>query len=417
MYVERLLLNEFRAIAHSDIEFTYPMATRASREELSNINVLVGTNGGGKSTILKAIAAAVLAERVDLVDLTGNSILAWPRIGGTGSCYARVTYRTSFPPGNQESGGDEVDPFEIGLEGVSESWVAVNDRGVRHSSRNEDSAGADSAGINLFGYGPQRSAGRDLDDSLALDPTAMVANLFETQEQLFAPEPWLLEVSAETRDAINVLMPPDVILTGAMRGDEIEVENRGLRVPRSMLSDGAQSYMAWILDLIFRLRQTGDSDDFWEVRGTVLLDEVDQRMHPRWQQVVLQRLADGLPNLQFICSAHSPLLAGGLRPENLTVLEPDYDAPGEGAMKASRYEEDVFGRTADGVLTSSYFNLASSRPERFQQELRRLADAASMMDEAAVEFIRKLATGSSDDDVRVRSELVRRPDRLRRRRE
>ncbi|HEY5890066.1 MAG TPA: hypothetical protein VIW94_05145 [Acidimicrobiia bacterium] len=51
MYVERLVLNEFRAIASSDIVFIHPMSPQTARRELPNINLLVGTNGGGKSTI------------------------------------------------------------------------------------------------------------------------------------------------------------------------------------------------------------------------------------------------------------------------------------------------------------------------------------------------------------------------------
>jgi hypothetical protein len=140
-------------------------------------------------------------------------------------------------------------------------------------------------------------------------------------------------------------------------------------------------------------------------------------MHPRWQQVVLQQLADGLPRLQFVCTAHSPLLAGSLRPENLTVLEPDFNAPGEGAMMASQFAEDIYGRTADGVLTSSYFNLSSSRSAEFQHDLRRLSDAAADTDQAAIDFIRTLATGSSEEDIHIRSELIKRPERFRRRRE
>lgn len=398
MYVERLLLNEFRAIAHSDIEFIHPLSPDAKTRELANINLLVGTNGGGKSTILKAIASAVLGSRVDLVGLTDGAILGWPRIGATEPCSARITYRLQ-------------EPTHPGLGPVAEGRLTVGPEGVEHT--NGGSAGDD--GINLFGYGPQRSVGPALDPEMALSPVSRVANLFEQSRYLYAPEPWLQNVHASSLEAINTLMPPDVVLTGEMSGDQIEVENRGLRVPSGLLSDGAQSYMAWMLDLVFRLQEAGETEDFWTVPGAVLIDEIDQRMHPRWQQVVLQRLADGLPNLQFIATAHSPLLAGGLRPENLTVLEPDFDASGEGAMKASRYEEDIYGRTADGVLTSSYFNLASSRSEQFTQSLRRLADRAAKLDDAAVEFIKMLA-GSNDEDIQVRTELIERPDRLRRRR-
>lgn len=408
MYVERLFLNEFRAIARSDIEFTHPTSPGSERLELPNINLLVGTNGGGKSTILKGIAAAVLGGQVDLMDLTGDSILAWPRRGATGPCYARVTYRT----GPKARAG--VGPA---AGSVHEDWVQIDTEAIRHSREKEPSPAGDGAIPKLFGYGPQRLTSPELRPGEALDATGRVANLFERRQELHAPEPWVPHIGDETLTAINTLMPPDTRLTGGMQGDEVEVENRGLKVSRTMVSDGAQSYMAWLLDLVFRLLEAGAAEGLSGVPATVLIDEVDQRMHPSWQQIVLRRLSDGLPDVQFIGTAHSPLLAGGLRPENLTVLEPDHDAPGEGAMKASHFEEDVYGHTADGVLTSSYFSLPSSRSEDFRQQLRRLAEAAAEMDEEAVDFIRMLAAGSTAGDIRVRGELVARPDRLRRRRQ
>lgn len=394
MYVDRLLLNDFRAIAHSDIEFIHPMSPGADSRELRNINLLVGTNGGGKSTVLKAIAAAVLGDVVDLDHLTAGSIENWPRIGGQGSCIAEATYRS-------ESGGETWR--------ISQGRLEIDSQGLTH-----DGPDITDQKVRLFGYGPLRTSWDDLDTADALDPTSQVSNLFERTQHLYRPEPWLSKVEPKVLGSINAMMPPDTRLTGKIEDGQIVVENRGLEVARGLLSDGIQSYLAWTLDLIYRLRLL-DKGDFTRVRATVLVDEVDQRMHPSWQQSVLQRLADGLPSVQFICSAHSALLAGGLRPENLTVLEPDYDAPGEGAMKASHLGEDIYGKTADGVLTSSYFNLASTRSEQFRQELRSLADAARTTDDAAIDFIRMLTAGSSDD-IRVRSEIIPRPDRLRRRR-
>jgi energy-coupling factor transporter ATP-binding protein EcfA2 len=408
MYVENLVLNEFRAIARSNIEFIHPLSAGADSRELANINLLVGTNGGGKSTILKAIAAAALGDVVNLRDITGDAVLEWPRIGRTGDCYAEVTY-VETTAGRV---GDPT-PAQRSRQSTTEK-LAITADGVRHSR--DDELGLGERPLNLFGYGPLRMVSSELDPSQALTPGATVANLFESNPHLYAPEPWLPDVSTDRVNEINVLMPPDTFLTGELREGQIEVENRGLKVARRMLSDGIQGYMAWVLDLIFRLMQSSDNGNFTGVTATVLVDEVDQRMHPQWQQSVLQRLADGLPNIQFICSAHSPLLAGGLRPENLTVLEPDHNAPGEGAMKASHLTEDIYGQTADGVLTSSYFNLASTRSEAFQQELRTLAEAAASIDQAAVDFMRMLTAGSSDD-IHVRSEIVRRPDRLRRRRQ
>ena len=407
MHVDNLVLRDFRAIARSNIDFVHPFSPGSDNRELPNINLLVGTNGGGKSTILKAIAGAALGDVVNLRDITGDAVLAWPRIGRTGDCLAEVTYVETIP-GPVDASLSAPRSKRFTTERLS---VTADD--VKHSR--DDELGLVERQLNLFGYGPLRMASSQLDPSHALDPESMVANLFESAPHLYAPESWLPDVDAARIEEINLLMPPDTFLTGRLHGDQIEVENRGLEVPRGMLSDGIQSYMAWVLDLVFRLRQLSDDGSFTGVTGTVLVDEVDQRMHPQWQQSVLQRLADGLPNIQFICSAHSPLLAGGLRPENLTVLEPDHNAPGEGAMKASHLTEDIYGQTADGVLTSSYFNLASTRSEGFRQELRTLAEAARSTDQAALDFIRMLTAGSSDD-IHVRSEIVRRPERFRGRR-
>lgn len=404
MYVDSLTLSDFRAIARADVEFTHPLSPRAGDLELPNINLLIGTNGGGKSTVLKGIASAVLSPVIDLEEMTGGSIVNWPRIGGTGPSEARVTYRREV---------SSLTPNTADAMTVHVGSMIIEDGS--YTSRSELSPG-DTTPLKLFGYGPQRFTAGPADQDGRDEQSERVANLFELSQFLRPPEPWLPEVSGESLAAINLLMPPDTSLTGRLRDGQIEVTSRGLTVTRGMLSDGAQSYMAWVLDLISRLREScDDAETYVDVTGTVLVDEIDQRMHPRWQQIVLKRLAEGLPRLQFICSAHSPLLAGGLRPGNLTVLNPDFDAPGEGAMTASHYEEDIYGHTTDRVLTSSYFSLASSRSELFQEDLRLLAAEAADSDDKAVEFIKTLA-GTADAGRGGRTPTRDRPDRLRRRR-
>ena len=156
-----------------------------------------------------------------------------------------------------------------------------------------------------------------------------------------------------------------------------------------------------MLDLVRRIAEaTPAGTDIHDIAGVVMVDELDQRMHPRWQQRVLGRLASMLPNLQFLLTTHSPLLASGLHAHNLILLEPDPDASGYGAMRARRLSEEIYGSTADQVLTSSYFNLEMSRSQPFQAELRRLSLAAREGDpESALEHMRRSArTGRRRDD-------------------
>jgi energy-coupling factor transporter ATP-binding protein EcfA2 len=407
VYVEQLSLGEFRAVRSSSIGFVHPASSGADRREYPNINLLVGGNGGGKSTVLKAAAAAIVARHTDLGAVTDGDILGWPRIGATQPTTVRVTLRVLA---TADLDGQLIDD-------------GITITGEGGSSRVELLAGPQTTTpeqLRLFAYGSRRAlAEPDADLRVGGDEqAAAVASLLSDRTQLVPPERLFADRTASERrdllDLVNPLMPPDTAVTGDIDGSgRLLVESRGLVVPRTVLSDGAQSFLAWLFDLLSRLEQHASDGGLGAVAGTVLVDEIDQRMHPGWQQTLLSQLSGGLPQLQFIATAHSPLVAAGLRAENLTLLEPDPDAPGHGAMQATRLSEDLYGRTADGVLTSSYFNLASSRSDRFREQLQRLADAGRDRDDAALEFIRALTTGSGGAD---RAPLVPRPERLQRRR-
>jgi predicted ATP-binding protein involved in virulence len=56
------------------------------------------------------------------------------------------------------------------------------------------------------------------------------------------------------------------------------------------------------------------------VRGIVLIDELDQHLHPSLQAAILPRLTQLLPATQFVATTHSPLLALGADPSELVVL-------------------------------------------------------------------------------------------------
>lgn len=256
------------------------------------------------------------------------------------------------------------------------------------------------------------TAGADRRAAALADRVARVKNLLEPSTPLVPLEAWLPGLRRSRRrshdaivEIIDRLLPAGARFEGRLEGDAYLFAQRGLAVPRGALSDGLQSYLAWVGDLIARLNDAARGAPIVEVPGVVLVDEVDQRIHPRWQQTLLSRLSAALPRLQFVLTAHSPILAGGLRPENLILLEEDPDASGVGATRADRLREDVFGGTADQVLTSSYFDLESSRAESFRAGLRTLAlEARRGDDEAALDFIRRLAeagrTGSEGSGER-----------------
>ncbi len=77
---------------------------------------------------------------------------------------------------------------------------------------------------------------------------------------------------------------------------------------------------------------------------------------------------------------------------------------GAGATRVHHLRtEEVYGRTADQVLTSSYFGMESTRGDLFRSELRTLAVRARDRGgrrgrDAAMEFMARLADPSADAD-------------------
>lgn len=80
------------------------------------------------------------------------------------------------------------------------------------------------------------------------------------------------------------------------------------------LSDGYHAYMALVGDVARRaiiLNPHRGGEAPLHVEGVVLIDEIDQHLHPRWQRSVLAGLRAAFPRLQFIVTTHSPQVLGG----------------------------------------------------------------------------------------------------------
>ncbi len=81
----------------------------------------------------------------------------------------------------------------------------------------------------------------------------------------------------------------------------------------SQLSDGEKSVIILISDIARRLtianpmEKNGNFSNILTIgTGVVLIDEIDLHLHPLWQKEILQALVKTFPSLQFIVTTHSP---------------------------------------------------------------------------------------------------------------
>jgi ABC-type multidrug transport system ATPase subunit len=97
----------------------------------------------------------------------------------------------------------------------------------------------------------------------------------------------------------------------------------GKAIPFQRASQGTLSVVA-IFALIYQfLRAVYGSipdSELSKQPGIVIIDEVDAHLHPEWQRKIVELLRKRFPKIQFILTAHSPLVVAGCRQGEVAVL-------------------------------------------------------------------------------------------------
>ena len=90
----------------------------------------------------------------------------------------------------------------------------------------------------------------------------------------------------------------------------------GREIELDFLSDGYKRLVNIVTDLAFRCALLNKSlygiDSAKQTKGTVIIDEIDMHLHPRLQAKVMKGLRNAFPNLQFIVATHAPMVMTGV---------------------------------------------------------------------------------------------------------
>ena len=90
-----------------------------------------------------------------------------------------------------------------------------------------------------------------------------------------------------------------------------------------LLSDGYRRLVNIVMDIAFRcalLNKAMFGDEAYkQTHGTVIIDEIDEHLHPELQVRILKALHNTFPKIQFIVSTHAPLVMSSVEntPENV----------------------------------------------------------------------------------------------------
>ncbi|MFA6113305.1 MAG: AAA family ATPase [Sphingomonas sp.] len=325
-------------------------------------SVIFGSNGVGKSTILRAIALA----------MAGSNAVA----GKTGARLLRE--------------GAEEGLIEVHIGSQQLRTTLLRDRSsVIVSSLQETPLGLGTALVLGFPamrgartaspVGPSRRA--EPGDPDPADLLALISG--EVDGRLADFKQWLVNtlVDVDGNDhqtrrkrklldsLITELVPGQI--TGLAPLDPtftIRVTTPEGPVPFDELSQGMASVFNWVGVLVQRLFSVcALSDSPADEPAIVLIDEIDAHLHPDWQRRLVELTKRHFPNLQLIVTSHSALLAGALHGEEVRVLERRPDRKG---VHLFPYPIDLYGRRAQDILTSPIFGLESDRNPELERKVR-----------------------------------------------
>ena len=388
-YVTHLDVRQLRCFAAASLDLRFP----GERDDLAlpNVNLLLGDNGAGKSTILKAIAMAALGPVLESSSFYSFKYIREGASEASIDCaflFNGAAEPTVLP--SHVSVTRRVDLELVHATADSPQWSDLFDES--------------SPSFFVVGYGTNRRVSTESRSDPAMERGRQrrryqrVSSLFDNSIALVPFAAWLPQADetqqADVRDLLDRLLPHGVHFTG-FTGSEPIFTSSGVQVPLQAMSDGFRSYIGWLGDLLFQMSAAlPPGVRLREMGGIALVDEVDLLLHPSWQRVVVPAISQALPNMQFVFTTHSPIVTGTLQAANIVVARQDEET---GVSTLARVDAEVFGLNAEQVLLSSYFDLETTRAPGAGPTLDNLARRAVDGDlEATREYLRALTSGGID---------------------
>ncbi|MGE0330709.1 MAG: AAA family ATPase [Ramlibacter sp.] len=318
MFLKSIEISNVRSIDNIELDF------RLDGNKVRQRTVMLGENGCGKSTALRAIAL-LLAGSDALTELLREPE-RWVRNG-------RKQARIAATLGTQRDGDRAI---ELLLEPgwtlrqtlkENEAGLAALDQALAHTPRN----------YFAMGYGVTRRPAMDSKEfsqvserGFAHPRSRAFATMFSPEASLVSLEQWAMDLdyregtaaTAVLRAAMSKLLPGMTFHAIDRKRRELLFKTVDGMVPFRQLSDGYQNIANWCGDMLYRITTTfEDYKSPLKTRGVLLIDELDLHLHPVWQRRLMDFLQSALPNLQIIATSHSPIIAQQLREGELYVVE------------------------------------------------------------------------------------------------
>lgn len=344
MYVEKLTLKNYRGIRDLTIDFD------------RHLNVFVGDNGCGKSTILDAIRFGIIGMQPDSNYIYGI-------------------------PNNDVLQGSSKASFAIDIQSNNDVSKRVFKSGFNFSKKNPYRDFNELKGLGAtFFYA---------DRKIINSPTSLIDKL-KTQNWIVKAEDWYNEHFNNSGVALAWIQEQENIENAAFR-DHIENDdpleafkpNASLKAVKDVIRDitgfkkfsfsasensfsftkqagkvqqklqfaqlslGEKAFVGLIATIAFHIASySEDQKKPLNAEHVIVIDEIDLHLHPKWQRQIIPALLKHFPKCQFIVTTHSPQVLGEVSAKHIHLLERNDD----GDIVSSQPERSR-GLSSSDILT------------------------------------------------------------------
>lgn len=160
------------------------------------------------------------------------------------------------------------------------------------------------------------------------------------------------------------------------------------------LSSGEKNLILIFADITRRLCLLSNSqDNKLQGHGFVLIDELELHLHPKWQRFIITNLSLIFPNVQFFITTHSPQIISGIKSNELYFIN-------DGELLS--VNSAILGRDSNGILEEVFGT--SSRPDKTAEIISEIYKAIDNQDQQRIEssLIELDAHTEKEDPILVR---------------
>jgi len=376
MYIKKIELDNVKCFEHLEMEF----------ENYPGWHVILGENGVGKTTILKAISASLFSDTTSFS--VEEDFTNWIRHNKE---FAKIVI--GFDEINKPSILTFDDDDGIGR---NLGLMAQEQKELLETYYNPNKDNSFHAAFGSF----RRIGNKNLiSNNKKLNKAIAHITLFDTSYTFVGALEWLKtqklkefegdKTSKKILESIfhlfnNTNLLPDKVKLNKVSSDGVEfIDSFGNPMSIYDMSDGYQSVLSMMMELVRLMTLHFDIDELFnklidenfafDVKGIVLIDEVDIHLHPTWQVQIGNWFKRYFPKIQFIVTTHSPLICQSAKGGSIWKLA------GKGAEKPiEKIEGDDFNRLVYGnilnAMGTGIFGKNVMRSEDAKEKKERLAE-------------------------------------------